>query len=92
MALCKKYMVSGTVQGVFFRHNTMLTATDLGLTGWVQNLVDGRVELVACGDENQLDKLESWLWKGPEKAHVHDVKVSDEPLQQFSDFVIRRKK
>ena len=92
MQICKHFIVTGKVQGVYYRQNTMEKAKSLGLTGWVQNLSDGSVELIACGEADTIKQLESWLWQGPEAANVLDVRATDEPLQNFSDFKVERKK
>jgi acylphosphatase len=67
--------VSGGVQGVFYRSNTKKTADKLGLSGWVRNMPDGRVEAVFEGDSNAVDEAIAWCWKGPEHACVDDVEV-----------------
>lgn len=72
--------VSGRVQGVAFRATTRDEARRLGLTGWVRNLDDGRVELVAQGDTDALDALERWCHRGPPAARVATVLVEDAPL------------
>lgn len=74
---CRRYVVRGLVQGVFFRATTQETAQRLGLTGWVRNLRDGSVELVACGEPAKLDDLERWLWKGPPQARVQNVTATE---------------
>ncbi len=89
MIRCRHFLVSGRVQGVFFRANTQAMARRLGLTGWVCNLPDGRVELVACGEEDRLKQLEAWLWQGPPHARVERVIAADTASQHFPDFVIR---
>jgi acylphosphatase len=86
---CRRYVVRGLVQGVFFRATTQQTAQRLGLTGWVRNLPDGDVELVACGDAEKLKQLEQWLWQGPPHARVERVAVDDPGSQEFSSFDIR---
>jgi acylphosphatase len=68
-----RFLVSGRVQGVFFRASTRLEADRLGLAGTASNLSDGRVEVVASGPEAALDALEKWLWKGPPAARVDGV-------------------
>ncbi len=90
MSNCRRYLVAGRVQGVFFRAGTQQTARALGLTGWVRNLADGRVELVACGEAAQLAALERWLWQGPPHARVESVTASDVPGQAFADFRVTR--
>ncbi|MBD3171728.1 acylphosphatase [Candidatus Bathyarchaeota archaeon] len=67
--------VEGRVQGVGFRANTRRTANRLGLTGWVRNLRDGRVEIIAEGEEEMIDRLIQWCHRGPTMAHVTNVTV-----------------
>jgi acylphosphatase len=81
--------VSGRVQGVFFRAATREEATRLGLTGWVRNLPDGRVEVRACGAEDPLAALQQWLWQGPPLAHVQHVACSKVPDQVHEGFTLR---
>ena len=73
---CRRWLVSGQVQGVFFRASTRRTAEALGLTGTARNLADGRVEVVACGAEAALDALAAWLRDGPPAAEVTRVEAS----------------
>lgn len=79
------------VQGVFFRATTVSQARRIGgLTGWVRNLRDGRVEIVCEGDRSDVEKLVNWLWKGPEYAEVADVDVAwEKATGEFSNFDIR---
>lgn len=70
---CRRFLVSGKVQGVWFRASTRQQAVALGLTGEAVNLPDGRVEVIACGAPEALDALATWLWQGPELARVTDV-------------------
>ncbi|MFO7569442.1 MAG: acylphosphatase [Smithellaceae bacterium] len=80
--------VTGRVQGVFFRAETQRTATDLNLTGWVRNLIDGRVEAVFEGEDANVDKMTAWCKIGPPAARVQNVSAADEPytgsFRQFS--------
>lgn len=85
---CRRYRVSGRVQGVFYRAGTQDRAHALGLTGWVRNLPGGDVELVVCGEEAKLKQLEEWLWRGPRHAQVTGVIVADAGDQAFADFTI----
>ena len=71
--------VSGRVQGVGFRYFTLLEAETLGLSGWVRNLVDGRVEFVAQGPRDAVDALIATVKVGPDLAHVRDVAIAWEP-------------
>jgi acylphosphatase len=71
------FVVSGKVQGVFFRASTRHEALRLGLDGHARNLADGRVEVVVCGTDEALLELEQWLWQGPPAARVDDVARSE---------------
>lgn len=86
---CRHYWVSGRVQRVYYRVSTQAKATELGLTGWVRNLEDGRVEAVACGAPAALEALETWLWQGPERAEVSQVEVATAEPEALPDFQIR---
>jgi len=68
-----RFIVSGRVQGVFFRASTRAEALRLGLHGHACNLADGNVEVVASGESAALDALESWLQRGPPAARVASV-------------------
>jgi acylphosphatase len=82
--------ISGRVQGVAFRHETRKAALSLHLTGWVKNLVDGRVEAVFEGNEDAVDAMLDWCGKGPPLAQVLRVDVHEESFKgDFSDFRIR---
>eukprot|EP00927_Polykrikos_kofoidii_P015628 TRINITY_DN16964_c0_g1_i1.p1 TRINITY_DN16964_c0_g1~~TRINITY_DN16964_c0_g1_i1.p1 ORF type:complete len:131 (+),score=28.64 TRINITY_DN16964_c0_g1_i1:22-414(+) len=65
--------VSGKVQGVNYRNNTVKQARSLGLGGWVRNLTDGRVELVAEGPKADVEVLLQWCHRGPRRASVEEV-------------------
>ena len=80
--VCKRFVVSGRVQGVWFRASAREQAVDLGLSGHAVNLPDGRVEVVACGEAAALARLAAWLWQGPPLARVEDVcseEMTDHP-------------
>jgi len=81
--------VTGRVQGVCFRLSTREQANSYGLTGWVRNLHDGRVEIMAFGDEQQLDKLNYWLKSGPSMAQVTNLAYERIDFQDFEDFSVR---
>lgn len=82
--------VAGRVQGVFYRASTVALAKQLALTGWVRNLPDGRVEIVAEGEEESLQKLLSWCRQGPPAAQVTAVESLEEPATgEFQRFVQR---
>lgn len=82
-------IVSGRVQGVFFRAFTQDTAQALKLTGWVRNLFDGRVEAVFEGEDTNVQSMLEWCKKGPPHAVVKHVDASEEPYTgEFRDFRI----
>jgi acylphosphatase len=68
-----RFLVSGRVQGVFYRGSTRAEALRLGLTGYARNLPDGRVEVLAVGDATAIKVLAKWLWRGPPVAEVQAV-------------------
>jgi len=81
--------ISGRVQGVFFRANTLRVARSLGLKGFVRNLPDGRVEAVFEGEEEAVKKAIEWCHRGPPLARVVKVEVRwEEPRGDYDDFYI----
>jgi len=83
-------LVSGTVQGVFFRQKTKQQAESLGINGWVRNLADGRVEGVFEGDEQAVKALVDYCRHGPSYARVTNVDAAWEPYSgEFSGFEAR---
>ena len=83
-------LIQGRVQGVCYRWSARDEAESLGAVGWVRNLPDGKVELVAEGSREALEKLISWCYAGPPAARVSDVKLDWlEPTGEFSEFSIR---
>jgi acylphosphatase len=71
-------LVSGRVQGVWFRESTRQRATELGVAGWVRNMPDGRVEAVFEGDETAVDSALAFVREGPRHARVSGVEVERE--------------
>jgi acylphosphatase len=81
--------VSGRVQGVFFRHQTRREAEVRGVTGWVRNLPDGRVEAVFEGEEHAVKALVDFCRKGPRGALITNVEVACEGFTgEFQDFEV----
>ncbi len=84
-------IISGTVQGVFYRANTKEQADRLGVTGWVRNICDGNVEIVAEGEREKLEQLLDWCWHGPVDAKVSDLEYGWlEDKKEFRFFEVRR--
>jgi acylphosphatase len=81
--------VSGRVQGVFFRDSCRTMAVALGVTGWVRNLPDGSVQVVAEGDRAAVDRLVEWCREGPPRANVTGVVVVDEAPAGEREFRVR---
>lgn len=83
-------LVSGTVQGVYYRANTRDTARERGLDGWVRNLEDGRVEAVFEGPESDVESMVEWCHTGSPAADVDGVEVEYEEPEGLERFEIRR--
>ncbi len=91
MEIARLHMViEGNVQGVFFRANTREEACRLGLTGWVMNCPDGRVEAVIEGGVDKIDQIIKWCKKGPPGAVVSNVEtVWEQPTGEYDTFSIK---
>lgn len=86
---CARVIISGRVQGVFFRMTTKKTADRLGITGWVKNRADGTVEALFQGDTESVDHMLAWCKKGPPLSKVTDVALTYEKCAQgFESFNI----
>lgn len=81
MAEQVRVLVSGLVQGVGFRHATYRQALREGVTGWVRNLPDGRVEAVFQGPPDPVDAMARWCEHGPGLARVDEIDVQREPAE-----------
>lgn len=82
-------LISGIVQGVFFRHHTRELAKELGLKGWVRNTEDGRVEAVFEGETEKIEKMLEFCRRGPSSAKVERVEIKEEkPRNEFKNFRI----
>jgi acylphosphatase len=75
--VCKKCLVGGRVQGVFYRGTAAHRARELGVRGYARNIADGRVEVLACGDAKAVQQFIEWLWIGSSAARVTAVEVAD---------------
>jgi acylphosphatase len=82
----RRVLVSGLVQGVFFRDTCQRAAAARGVSGWVRNLPDGRVEAVFEGPEDAVQHLVDWARHGPAKAIVTGFAVHDEPAEGLGGF------
>lgn len=86
---CKRVIVSGDVQGVFFRDTCRATATEHGVRGWVRNLPDRSVEAVFEGDPDAVQRLVAWAHEGPPAASVEQVRVADAEPEELHGFEVR---
>ena len=86
---CVHLIVSGRVQGVFFRNNTRRKAIELGLNGYAKNLPDGNVEIVAEGNDDKINELIEFIKKGPGIARVKGIKVKHKEPENFTGFEIK---
>ncbi len=87
---CRKYLVQGLVQEVFFRAFAVEAAKRLGIAGCVRNLSDGRVEVVAAGPDVSLAAFRAELEVGPPAASVESIEEFEiEPTETFTSFIIR---
>jgi len=83
-------VVSGKVQGVYFRNTAMLIAEKLSVTGWIKNTTEANVEAMVTGDENAVKEFIKWCKIGPERAIVKEVTISKKPETLFDSFRILR--
>ena len=84
----KHVLVSGQVQGVFYRDNCRHVAGQQGVAGWVRNLPDGRVEAVFEGEPENVERMVAWARRGPARATVTSLDVRDEPVEGLFGFQI----
>jgi acylphosphatase len=91
MKKAARFVVQGTVQGIFFRQFTKEHADGLGLTGFVRNLEDGTVEVVVEGEPDRIEQLAGFLRQGPEHAQIRNVSRKDKKWSgEFKDFKVLR--
>lgn len=87
-----RLLVEGRVQGVGYRYHTCAAAAEAGVTGWVRNLPDGRVEVEIEGPEDAVDSVVAWCRRGPAFSHVSGVQVvASEPVDspRYAGFTLR---
>ena len=85
----KQVLVSGRVQGVCFRDHTQKWASSLGLTGWVRNMLDERVEILVEGEEDKIQMLIAKVKQGPTMARVDNLDItSHDFVGEFSNFKV----
>jgi acylphosphatase len=85
-----RIVVSGRVQGVYFRASAKEEAMKLGINGWVRNTKEGNVELEAEGGEEALNAFVDWCRKGPSSAEVAHISITKVPGEHHNSFEIRR--
>lgn len=82
--------VSGRVQGVYYRASTKAVADQLSVRGWVQNKPDGTVYIEAEADAFFMNQFLEWCTEGPNGARVEHVSSAEAPLQNFTNFIIKK--
>lgn len=84
---CVKGVVSGKVQGVWFRRAAQEQALTAGVTGHARNLPDGRVEVLLCGEDEAVNSVTQWLWQGPPDARVTHVELESVEWRDHDAFL-----
>jgi acylphosphatase len=83
-------LISGRVQGVWYRASTKQKAEELGITGWVRNTKDGNVEATFEGEEEKIDEMINWCYKGPSLAKVSNIDIkNNQEIIGFDEFKIK---
>ncbi len=90
MIVSKRAVITGKVQGVFYRASAKEKAIALGVNGEVWNRADGGVELVAEGEEEQVNALLEWCRQGPPHAEVKELLAADSTVKGFKNFTVKR--
>lgn len=89
VAVRRRAVVEGRVQGVFFRHSCRREALAAGVCGWASNLDDGRVEVVMEGGTEAVEQVIAWCHTGPRHAVVTAVQVVEEDVEGLEGFLVR---
>ena len=83
-------LIKGKVQGVFYRASAKDVAEQLCINGWIRNTKEGDVEAIVSGEENRIKEFIEWCKKGPRKAEVIKVTVTEKENEEFKNFIITR--
>lgn len=89
MTIARHLVITGRVQGVFYRAWAQGHARELGVSGWIRNTADGSVEAHVEGEENAVERMIARMRNGPSNARVEDVAVEDAELQGLGRFEVR---
>lgn len=87
--IARRVVVSGRVQGVWFRESTRRTAEAQDVRGWVRNKDDGTVEALLEGPADAVERVVAWCRRGPSRAEVVRVDVFEAPVEGFDEFLVR---
>ena len=85
-----RLLIKGKVQGVFYRASAKEIACNIGITGWINNTTDGDVESLITGTETQIQEFISWCRRGPKRAMVTGITITEEASESFSEFLVIR--
>jgi len=90
--ITKQLIISGKVQGVFYRASAKKIADQMGVQGWIKNLANGNVEAVISGSEEQINQFIKWAWEGPPKSRVDhiDIHLVSDSIDTLPGFSILR--
>ncbi len=83
-------IVKGKVQGVFYRATAKKIADENNIVGWVQNMEDGNVEILATAPDEALQTFIEWCYQGPRMAKVTEIKKENKEEQPFNEFMVKR--
>ena len=84
-------LITGKVQGVFFRETARKVAEKLKIKGWIKNTRDEKVEAMITGEEKDVNDFINWCKTGPDRAKVEEVMVSGQPETFFKEFEVKRR-
>ena len=85
---CMRCIISGRVQGVYYRVSAQGQASQYGIKGWAKNLTSGQVEVMACGNEADLQLFLAWLKQGPGNATISTVTYETLPWMEYQGFLV----
>jgi acylphosphatase len=85
----RRVVISGRVQGVWFRDTLRRRAEQRGVAGWARNTSSGTVEALLEGSPDAVDEVVAWCWIGPPDAHVDNVEITAEEPEQLTGFEVR---
>lgn len=83
-------VITGKVQGVFYRASAKKKAEELNIRGWIKNTSEGNVEALVTGNQVEIEKFIQWCRSGPDRAVVEEVRIHEHEFREFGSFKIER--